>query len=81
MLGVIPQGPATGSWPCRNGNSNYFSKDNPVIPEQFRNIDFIKFYPLINFYKFLNNILIYIIMDFKNYWLCCINSFCNISSC
>ena len=30
--GVIPQGPATGSWPCRNQLScNYFEANNPNI--------------------------------------------------
>jgi len=44
-VGVIPQGPATGSWPCRNGNCNYFSPNNPVIPENFRNIDLLSLPP------------------------------------
>ena len=30
FAGVIPSGPATGSWPCRNQEScNYFEKSNP----------------------------------------------------
>ena len=44
--GVIPQGPATGSWPCRNQTScNYFEADNPNIPEHIRKIDLMSLPP------------------------------------
>ena len=38
--GVLPNGPATNSWPCRNQKScNYFESSNPIIPEYIRKID------------------------------------------
>ena len=44
--GVIPQGPATGSWPCRNQTScNYFEANNPNIPEHIRQIDLMSLPP------------------------------------
>ena len=44
--GVVPSGPATGSWPCRNQEScNYFQKDNPIIPEHIRKIDLMSLPP------------------------------------
>ena len=44
--GVIPSGPATGSWPCRNQEScNYFEKSNPIIPEHIRRIDLLSLPP------------------------------------
>lgn len=44
--GVIPQGPATGSWPCRNQLScNYFEANNPNIPEHIRQIDLMSLPP------------------------------------
>tara|TARA_Y100000590_G_scaffold275315_1_gene309099 strand:- start:182 stop:484 length:303 start_codon:yes stop_codon:yes gene_type:complete len=46
FLGVIPSGPATGSWPCRNQEScNYFEKSNPIIPEHIRKIDLLSLPP------------------------------------
>ena len=44
--GVVPDGPATGSWPCRNQTTcNYFEKDNPIIPEHIRKIDLMSLPP------------------------------------
>lgn len=43
--GVIPGGPNTGSWPCRNNDCNYFDQNNPIIPESFRNIDLLSLPP------------------------------------
>ena len=44
--GVIPQGPATNSWPCRNQLScNYFEENNPNIPEHIRRIDLMSLPP------------------------------------
>ena len=44
--GVVPSGPATGSWPCRNQQScNYFEKSNPIIPEHIRRIDLLSLPP------------------------------------
>ena len=44
--GVVPDGPATGSWPCRNQTTcNYFEKDNPIIPEHIRIIDLMSLPP------------------------------------
>ena len=44
--GVIPSGPATGSWPCRNQETcNYFEKSNPIIPEHIRRIDLMSLPP------------------------------------
>ena len=44
--GLIPMGPATGSWPCRNQTScNYFEADNPNIPEHIRQIDLMSLPP------------------------------------
>lgn len=38
--GVMPQGPATGSWPSRNQTtSNYFDPNNPIISEHIRQND------------------------------------------
>tara|TARA_B100000902_G_C27238641_1_gene878785 strand:+ start:88 stop:384 length:297 start_codon:yes stop_codon:yes gene_type:complete len=38
--GVLPNGPATNSWPCRNQKDcNYFDTNNPIIPEYIRKID------------------------------------------
>ena len=45
--GVVPSGPATGSWPCRNQEScNFFDKNNPIIPEHIRRIDLLSLPPL-----------------------------------
>ena len=47
FAGVVPSGPATGSWPCRNQSTcNFFDKNNPIIPEHIRRIDL-----LVNSYK------------------------------
>ena len=44
--GVIPKGPATGSWPCRNQQScNFFDSNNPIIPENIRKIDLLSLPP------------------------------------
>ena len=44
--GVIPNGVATGSWPCRNQSScNYFDANNPIIPEHIRKIDLMSLPP------------------------------------
>ena len=44
--GVIPAGPATNSWPCRNQEScNYFEESNPNIPEHIRQIDLMSLPP------------------------------------
>ena len=44
--GLIPKGPATGSWPCRNQIScNYFEANNPNIPEHIRQIDLMSLPP------------------------------------
>jgi len=44
--GVIPAGPATGSWPCRNQEScNYFDEANPNITDYIRNIDLMSLPP------------------------------------
>lgn len=44
--GVVPSGPATGSWPCRNQEScNFFDKNNPIIPEHIRRIDLLSLPP------------------------------------
>ena len=44
--GLVPKGPATGSWPCRNQTScNYFEADNPNIPEHIRQIDLMSLPP------------------------------------
>ena len=42
----MPQGPATGSWPCRNQvTCNYFDENNPIIPEHVRKIDVLSLPP------------------------------------
>ena len=44
--GLVPMGPATGSWPCRNQEScNYFDANNPNIPEHIRQIDLMSLPP------------------------------------
>jgi len=44
--GVLPNGPATGSWPCRNQSTcNYFDTNNPIIPEHIRIIDLMSLPP------------------------------------
>jgi len=44
--GVIPSGPATGSWPCRNQETcNYFDESNPSIPEYIKKIDLMSLPP------------------------------------
>jgi len=44
--GILPNGPATGSWPCRNQTTcNYFDTDNPIIPEHIRIIDLMSLPP------------------------------------
>ena len=45
-VGLVPKGPATGSWPCRNQLScNYFEANNPNIPEHIRQIDLMSLPP------------------------------------
>ena len=44
--GVIPKGPSTGSWPCRNQETcNYFEASNKHIPEYIRKIDLMSLPP------------------------------------
>lgn len=43
--GIIPKGPNTNSWPCRNNNCNYFDENNPIIPESVRKIDLLSLPP------------------------------------
>jgi len=46
VVGLMPQGPATGSWPCRNQvTCNYFDENNPIIPEHIRKIDVLSLPP------------------------------------
>lgn len=44
--GVVPAGPATGSWPSRNQETcNYFNPSNPCIDEKWRKVDLMSLPP------------------------------------